>query len=102
MIEGKTNYVDAEIVKAKIKQIIGGVSGLDANRIQDDDDFNTDLNLDSLWLIQIGVEVNMAFKLDLPDARFYSVSSVSAATALVLDRRKELDALEQANLTPPA
>ena len=94
--------MDAEIVKAKIKKIIGDVAGLDANRIQDDDDFHTDLNLDSLWLIEIGVEVNLAFKLDLPDARFYSVSSVSAATALVLERQKELDALEQANPLPPA
>lgn len=43
--------MDAEIVKAKIKEIIGNVAGLDATTIQDDDDFRDDLSLDSLALL---------------------------------------------------
>lgn len=94
--------MDAEIVKARIKEIIGEVAGLDAARIQDHDDFRDDLNLDSLLLIEIGVEVDMAFKLELPDERYQHISSVSAAAELVLERRKELEAWEQANLPPLA
>jgi acyl carrier protein len=92
--------VDAEIVKARIKEIIGDVAGLDATGIQDHDDFRDDLNLDSLLLIEVGVEVDMAFKLELPDERYQHISSVSAAAELVLERRRELKASEQA-IPPP-
>lgn len=94
--------MDVETVKTRIKEIIGNVTGLDATRIQDHDDFRDDLNLDSLMLIEIGVEVDMAFKLELPDERYQHINSVSAAAELVLERRKELEAWEQANLPPPA
>ena len=40
--------MDAELVKAKIKEIIGNVAELDPNTIQDDDNLRQDLNLDSL------------------------------------------------------
>ena len=94
--------MDAEIVKAKIKEIISDVAGLDATRIQDHDDFRDDLSLDSLLLIEIGVEVDLAFKLELPDERYQHVRSVSAAVELVLERRKELEEWEPANLPPLA
>lgn len=90
--------MDAEIVKARIKEIIGNVAGLDATTIQDDDDFRDDLSLDSLALLEIMVDVDLAFQLELPDERYQHVRTVSAAAELVMERRKELEV----TLQPPA
>ena len=90
--------MDEEMVKAKLKEIIGNAAELDPNTIQDDDDVRDDLKLDSLTLLEIMVDVDLAFQLELPDERYVPVRTVSAAAALVLERRKELDA----NRTPPA
>lgn len=90
--------MDEELVKTRIKEIIGFVAQLDPNRIHDDDDFYDDLRLDLLSLLEVMVDVDLAFKLGLPDELYQHVRSVSAATELVIERRKELDA----NLTPPA
>lgn len=56
------------------------------------------ISIDSLMLIEIMVDVDLAFQLGLPDERYQHVPSVSAATELVLERRKDLDA----NRTPLA
>lgn len=79
----------AEIL-AKIKQIIGNVAGLDPQRLTDTASLRDDLNLDSLSLLEIGVDVDMAFKLNLPDERFREVHSLPQMVTLVEERLDEL------------
>jgi acyl carrier protein len=86
--------VDAEMVRRNQRDYRRrrGIS-----RIHDADDFHDDLFPDSFSLIESMVDVDLAFRLGLPDERYQHVRSVSATAELVLERRKELDA----NPIPP-
>lgn len=77
-------------IRTQIKNIIGKVSGLDPARIGDQDTLRNDLNLDSLSLLEIGVDVDMAFKLELPDERYKEIDSIPDMVALVQRRLAEI------------
>lgn len=77
-------------IRTQIKSIIGKVSGLDPARIGDNDKLRDDLNLDSLSLLEIGVDVDMAFKLELPDERYKEIDSIPDMVGLVQERLAEL------------
>jgi acyl carrier protein len=79
-------------ISAKIKKIIGSIAGLDPQRIGDEATLRGDLNLDSLSLLEIGVDVDLAFHLNLPDESYKEIDSLPAMVALVERRRAELDA----------
>ena len=79
-------------IRAKIKEIIANVAGLDRNRIGDHATLTDDLSLDSLSRLEIGVDVDYAFKLKLPDERYQGVDSIDAMVALVERRLAELAA----------
>lgn len=83
-------------IRTQIKSIIGKVSGLDPARIGDNDKLRDDLNLDSLSLLEIGVDVDMAFKLELPDERYKEIDSIPDMVGLVQARLAELQPQQQA------
>lgn len=74
----------------KIKQIIGNIAGLDPKRIGDADSLRDDLKLDSLSLLEIGVDVDLAFKLNLPDERYKEIQTLPQMVSLVQERLEEL------------
>jgi len=80
----------ADEIKNRIKQIIANVAGLNASRITDDATLRDELKLDSLSLLEIGVDVDLAFKLELPDERYKEVDSVPAMVNLVQQRLVEM------------
>ena len=51
-----------------------------------------DLNLDSLTLLEISVDVDLAFKLELQDERYREIDSLPGMVALVRERLAELAA----------
>ena len=59
--------MSSDQILEKIKEIIAGVGNLDAAKIADGADLRADLNLDSLSLLEIGVDVDYAFKLGIQD-----------------------------------
>lgn len=75
--------MNPEEIRDRIKQIIGNVAGMDPQRINDGDHFRDDLNLDSLSLLEIGVDVDMAFQLGLPDERYKEIDSLPNMVGLV-------------------
>lgn len=77
----------------RIKEIIGNVSGLDPARIDDGASLRQDLNLDSLTLLEISVEVDLVFKLELQDERYKEIDTLPAMVALVRGRLAELAAV---------
>jgi acyl carrier protein len=81
---------DAVEIRARIKQIIGSVAGLDPNRIGDEAKLRDELKLDSLSLLEIGVDVDLAFKLELPDERYKEIDSIPAMVSLVEGRLAEI------------
>jgi acyl carrier protein len=87
----------AEDIRTRIKQIIANVAGLNAARIEDGARLREDLKLDSLSLLEIGVDVDLAFKLELPDERYKEIDSLPAMVDLVQQRLGERsEAAEQA------
>jgi len=85
----------AEEIRNRIKQIIANVAGLNPSRITDDATLRDELKLDSLSLLEIGVDVDLAFKLELPDERYKEVDSLPAMVALVSHRLIELAPQQQ-------
>lgn len=81
--------MDALGMRAKIKEIISNVTSIDADKIGDDTSFTEELGLDSLSLLEIGVDVDYEFKLELPEDRMRGLDSVNQTLALVEERLAE-------------
>jgi acyl carrier protein len=77
-------------IRSKLKGIIGHVAGLAAEKIGDHATLRDDLNLDSLSLLEIGVDVDYSFKLGLPDERYRGIESLDELVLLVESRLAEL------------
>jgi acyl carrier protein len=63
--EGK-NMMSTDEIRARVKRTIAKVSGLKAEQIDDDDSFDA-LELDSLSRIEVLVELEREFKLNVPE-----------------------------------
>lgn len=70
-------------IRSKIKEIIANVAGLELAGIGDSASFRDELALDSLALLEIGVDVDYAFHLNLPDEHYKELDSVDEVVALV-------------------
>lgn len=86
---GEVVSQNPEEIKTRIKQIIANIAGLNPSRISDDAMLREDLKLDSLSLLEIGVDVDLAFKLELPDERYKEIASLPAMVDLVQSRLSE-------------
>jgi acyl carrier protein len=82
--------MDVTEIRGRIKQIIASVAGMDAQKISDHARLREELNLDSLSLLEIGVDVDMAFQLGLPDESYREVRGIDDMVALVEGRLGEL------------
>ena len=71
-------------VKDRIKRAIAKSTNLKAEQIADEASFRHDLMLDSLSLLEIGVDVDYEFRLGLPDDRYHAVDSVEQTADLVI------------------
>lgn len=83
--------MDVAEIRAKIKQVIANVTNIDPADIADDASFIDDLQLDSLSLLEIGVDVDYEFQLGVPEERLQQLRTVQDAVDLVID---ELSARE--------
>lgn len=81
--------MDAVEIKAKIKEIIHNVTNIDPAEIGDTASFTEELGLDSLSLLEIGVDVDYEFRLELPEERMRGLDSVEQTYALVEERLQE-------------
>jgi len=94
--------MDAAEVSSRIKKIIGSIAGIDPQRIGDDATLRGELSLDSLSLLEIGVDVDLAFQLNLPDEAYKEIDSLPAMVALVMRRQAELSAVAADSAAPAA
>jgi len=81
---------DEAAIRSRIKEVIAHVAGLNAARIDDEAALREDLSLDSLSLLEIGVEVDYAYQLGLPDERYKEVRSIPDMVGLVRQRLAEM------------
>ncbi len=83
-------------IRAKIKEIISNVTSIDPSEIADNASFIDDLELDSLSLMEIGVDVDFEFKLGVPEERLQELRTVQDSVDLVLELLDEGSAEEVA------
>ena len=76
-----------EEVRNKIKEIIANVTNIDPAEIADNASFVEDLQLDSLSLLEIGVDVDYEFKLGVPEERLQELRTVQDSVDLVLETK---------------
>ena len=81
--------MDAPEMKVKIKEIIANVTNIDPSEIGDTTSFTKELGLDSLSLLEIGVDVDYEFRLELPEERMRGLDSVEQTLELVEERLRE-------------
>ncbi|MEM9290728.1 MAG: acyl carrier protein [Acidobacteriota bacterium] len=74
----------ADEARSKIKEIISNVTSIPPEEIADGASFRADLDLDSLSLLEIGVDVDYEFKLGLPEERLQQLQDVQETVDLVL------------------
>ncbi len=79
-------------VKTKIKEIISTVSSIPVEDIADNASYTDDLGLDSLTLLEIGVDMDYEFKLGLPEERLQHIRSVQDAFDVVMETLSERQA----------
>ena len=78
-------------VKAKVKEVISTVTNIPVEDIADNASYQDDLGLDSLTLLEIGVDMDYEFQLGLPEERMQTIQSVQDAidvvTSCIADRK---------------
>ena len=74
-------------VKERIKQVIFETTNIRPEDIADDASFVDDLNLDSLTMLEIAVNIDQEFGLDLPEEEMQKFSSVAVSAELVQEYR---------------
>ena len=75
--------MEVQEIRERIKQIIADVANLDAGEIGDQANFIEELELDSLSLLEIGVDIDYQFKLGVSDERLKELRTVEDAVELV-------------------
>jgi len=75
--------MDRSAVTLKIKQVIADVADLAVDEIADDAHFIDTLELDSLALLEIGVDIDYEFKLGVSEDRLSRLRSIPETVALV-------------------
>jgi acyl carrier protein len=75
--------MDSAEIRAKVKKIIHQVTNIAPEKIGDSQSYTGELGLDSLSLMEIGVDVDFEFKLGLSDEAMRGLDSVDDTVALV-------------------
>ncbi len=88
--------MDLQEIRSQIKEIVSNVTAIPVEDIADNAAFVEDLDLDSLSLLEIGVDVDYAFKLGVPEERLQELRTVQDSVDLVLEKLGERSQAEVA------
>ena len=75
--------MDTNAIREKIKQIIANITSIDTAEIGDSASFVDDLDLDSLSMLEIGVDVAYEFKLEIPEEELSELRTLNDSVNLV-------------------
>ena len=73
-------------IRRRVKEVIAGVSGIDIMEIGDNASFEEDLELDSLALLEISVDLELRFRefnIQIPDDEIAELQTVQDAVLKV-------------------
>jgi acyl carrier protein len=83
--------MDTTEIRTQIKEVIANATSIDVADIADNSSFEDDLGLDSLTLLEIAVDVDHIFKLNIPDEelseRLQHLRTVQDSVDLVVNHR---------------
>lgn len=83
----------AEEIRKTVKDVIANVTGVPAGDIPDNASFSDDLDLDSLSLLEVGVDVDYHFKLGLPEEELQGLQTIDDVVALVQQHTEKKEAV---------
>jgi acyl carrier protein len=81
--------MEREEVRTIVKGLIAKVTDVAPEEIADDASFGTDLELDSLAMIEIAVHVEYTYKFKLTPDEMGSIRSVEDAVSMVLKKKAD-------------
>jgi acyl carrier protein len=77
-----------EEVLAGVKEIVVEVAGVDANTIEMDKNFNDDLDVDSLSMVEVVVAAEEKFGVKIPDDAVTQMATVGDAVNFIVSASK--------------
>jgi acyl carrier protein len=75
--------MDRDAIRVKIKESIAGVANIAVEEIGDAASYKDDLHLDSLTILEIVVDVEFKFQVDVPDEEMASIRTVEDTVNVV-------------------
>ena len=78
--------MEPSMIAAKVKDIIGTVTGVAPDTIDDSAAFVDDLGLDSLAILEVVVDVENTFKVHATDDELQNVRNVKDCVSLILQQ----------------
>ena len=75
--------MDTATIRSKIREIISNITSIDVSDIQASASFVDDLDLDSLSMLEIGVDVAYEFKLNIPEEELAELRTLNDSVLLV-------------------
>jgi acyl carrier protein len=75
--------MDVQEIRARIKKSIATVTGIDVNEIRDDSSYVADLDLDSLSILEIVVDVEAQFDIDAPEEELKVIRTIDDTVRFV-------------------
>jgi acyl carrier protein len=78
--------MEPSMIAAKVKDIIGTVTGVAPDSIDDSATFVDDLGLDSLAILEVVVDVENTFKVHATDDELQNVRNVNDCVTLILQQ----------------
>ena len=88
--------MDPQVIRTKVKQVISNVTGIAADEIPDSANFREDLDLDSLSLLEVAVDVDYEFRLGVPEEQLQGLQTIDDTVRLVQEKLQEKAAATEA------
>jgi acyl carrier protein len=88
---GVESVSDPREVRERIVSLIAEISGIDEFDLVDDANFVTDLDIDSLSMVEIATGIEDAFDIQVPDDALRHLSTVGDAVSYVRGKTISLD-----------
>lgn len=70
-------------IRAAVKQSVASIANLDAGEIGDSASYRDDLQLDSLTILEIAVDAEYKFQVNIPDEELSNVRTVNDTVRIV-------------------
>lgn len=75
--------MSVEEIRVRIKKSIANVANIDAADIADNASYKDDLSLDSLTILEIAVDAEYQFQINIPDEQLSEIRTVDDTVRLV-------------------